>query len=222
MKTMPTLIALFALMASAPVQETGLSAEDMAATKQLFERLAAAIRLGDPNALAELLSPSLPQSERKKIVSRASKEFENIAYLRFSFDLSDVPFERLGPDEIKVIVPASYEYESRSRLSARMANVGETAYEFRLSKAGGKWLFSGSDLFEQFAAPWLEQVLGRIFLAGFAGILVVAFWFWMAFDAYSRTRRLRDGLLVLVSTPAGAALYFFAVYLRRKFLQKDL
>ena len=66
-----------------------------------------------------------------------------------------------------------------------------------------------------------EQVLGWLFLGGFVALLVTFFWGWMALDAWMRTKRLRYGLLVLISTPVGAALYFFAVYLRRRFMHRE-
>lgn len=202
--------------------EPVLRSQDLAAVRRLLERLASAMVAGDANALGALLSPALPQSERGRIVARARGEFARVTYPRFEFDLrGEVPAEWLAPDGMKIVVPAEYEYESRAQGGARMASVGETAYEFRLSRVSGEWFIAGSDLFEQFAALRLEQVLGWAFLAGFAGLLAVAFWFWMALDAYFRARRPRDGLLVLASTPVGAALYFFAVYLRRKFIRRD-
>jgi hypothetical protein len=43
----------------------------------------------------------------------------------------------------------------------------------------------------------------------------------MALDAWMRTKRLRYGVLLFLSTPVGAALYFFAVYLRRRFMSRE-
>ncbi len=51
------------------------------------------------------------------------------------------------------------------------------------------------------------------------GVLALFLWGWMALDAWMRFGR-GYALLVLLSTPLGAGGYFFAVYLRRKFLPK--
>ncbi len=102
-----------------------------------------------------------------------------------------------------------------------MASPGEDSFYFRLARSGGEWRIVRSDLFEQFTTRSVEQVLGLIFLVGFLLVLVVFFWGWMALDAWMRTGRARYALLVVFSTPLGAGLYFFAVYLRRRFVRKE-
>jgi hypothetical protein len=198
-----------------------LSAGDLEAIRGLLDGLGRAMRTGDAEALGGLLVSSLPEAERRGIVSRARREFDRLAYRRFVCELGpDPPYERLGPGRVEMLVPTSYEYESRSEGGVGMAGPGGKAYRFVFERSADGWGIAGSDLFEEFTGLSFGRIFGWIFLAGFAGALVVFFWGWMAFDAWMRTGRARYGLLLLVSTPVGAGFYFFAVYFRRRFQPK--
>jgi len=198
-----------------------LTAREIAAVKHVLRRLAAAMAKGDASELEELLSPTLSADERNRTVSRARREFERFSYLHFEFDLKgELPIDRLGPDEIEVVsVPAEYEYEARTPSRDPMASTGPNSFRFRLARTGGEWRIVSSDIFDQFTAWGVERALGLIFLGGFALVLAVFLWGWMALDAWMRFGR-GYALLVLLSTPLGAGAYFFAVYLRRRFLPK--
>ena len=197
-----------------------LTKDDRAQIASLLDRLAAAICSGDAGAIGELLSPSLSPSERNRIVSAARSELEKMSYPKYEFDLGgDLAAEQIGPHEIKLIVPASYEYESRG--PGDMYDKSHNSYHFRFVKGEDGWRISGSELFKSFTSLRFEQLLGWMFLGGFVALLVAFFWGWMALDAWMRTKRLRYGLLVLISTPVGAALYFFAIYLRRRFMHRE-
>jgi hypothetical protein len=214
-------LAAFAEEPAAPHPTVELTEDDRAQIAALFDRLAAAMRAGDAAAIGELLSPSLSPAERSRIVSAARAEFEKTAYPKYAFELEDeFVAERVGPYEIKLIVTASFEYEDRVP-GGGMADTDSNSYHFRLAKGEDGWGIAGSDLFNVFTALRFEQVLGWLFLGGFVALLVTFFWGWMALDAWMRTKRLRYGLLVLISTPVGAALYFFAVYLRRRFMHRE-
>jgi hypothetical protein len=195
-----------------------LSAEDLEAVRGLLDGLARAMRTGDAEALGGLLASSLPEAESRGIVSRARREFDRLVYRRFACELGpDPPCEPLAPGRVEMLVRTSYEYESRSEGGVGMAGTDRKAYRFIFERSANGWGIAGSDLFEEFTGLSFGRVFGWIFLAGFAGALVVFFWGWMAFDAWMRTGRARYGLLILVSTPVGAGFYFFAVYFRRRF-----
>jgi hypothetical protein len=201
--------------------EAPLSDADKDSIRSLLQRLASAMKSGDAAAIGELLSPKLAAAERSRIISRSRGEFEKTAYPEFDFDLSgELSAETVAADEIRVVVSAAYEYESRVE-GGGMADHGEMSYQFRFAKTDAHWGIAGSELFEQFSAVRFEQVLGWLFLGGFLGVLIVFFWAWMALDAWMRTKRLRYGVLLFLSTPVGAALYFFAVYLRRRFMSRE-
>jgi hypothetical protein len=207
--------------AEEPLASVELTKDDRAQITALLERLAEAMRSADAAAIGELLSPTLSSSERSRIVSSARSEFEKTVYPTYEFDTEgELVAEEAGPYEIKVIVPASFEYESRVP-GGGIAGADANSYHFRFAKGEKGWSISGSDLFEQFTGLRFEQVLGWLFLGGFVALLVAFFWGWMALDAWMRFKRLRYGLLVFFSTPIGAALYFFAVYLRRRFMSRE-
>jgi hypothetical protein len=198
-----------------------ISPGDEAAIRSVFDHLAAAMEASDASAIGALLSDSLSLAERGRIISWARGEFEKIYYPDYSFDISGpLGAESLGPSELRVVVPARYEYESRVE-GGGMADHGENAYEFRLVRSGADWKIAGSDLFQQFTAVHLEKVFGWVFLGGFLLTLVVFFWGWMVMDVWMRTKRLRYGLLLILLTPVGAALYFFAFYLRKRFVPRE-
>jgi hypothetical protein len=204
-----------------PLGSVELTKDDRAQITSLLERLAAAMQKADAAAIGELLAPSLSSSERSRIVSAARSEFEKTTYPKYEFDTKgEFVAEEIGPYEIKVIVVASFEYESRVP-GGGMAGADVNSYPFRFAEGEDGWRISGSDLFEQFTALRFEQVLGWLFLSGFVALLVAFFWGWMALDAWMRFKRVRYGLLVIISTPVGAALYFFAVYLRRRFVGRE-
>jgi hypothetical protein len=223
-------LALAAAIALSPAARSGegegppegptLSDADRTAIRSVLTRLAAAMMHADPAAIGELLSPTLRPAEKNRIIGRARGELEKVSYPRFGFDTSgEMPAEFVGPDEVKIVVPATYEYEGR--MAGGEAGRGDMAYEFRFIRSEDGWLIAGSELFEQFTPLRFGQVLGWLFLGGFLGVLVLFFWIWMAFDAWMRTKRLRYAFLLMLSTPVGAGLYFFAVYLRRQFVPRD-
>ena len=206
-----------------PAEGPELSAREVASVKDVLRRLADAITEGDASALDDLLSPTLSADERKRTVSRARGEFDRFSYLRFEFDLAgELPIDRLGSDEIEIVsVPAAYEYEARTPSADQMASKTENCFRFRCRETDGEWRIVRSDLFDQFTPLRVEPVLGLVFVGGFVGVLALFLWGWMALDAWMRFGRARYALLVLLSTPLGAGVYFFVVYLRRKFLPRE-
>ena len=127
-------------------------------------------------------------------------------------------------DRIEILALATYEYETRpSKTSGgqgQIAGTGETSYPFRLEKIDGEWRILWSELVEQFATRSMDQFLGWIFFMVFLAVIAVFFWGWMTLDAYVRTGRAGRPLAILLTPPVGALIYFFAVYLRRRFVRR--
>lgn len=224
---------------------------DVRAIRALFQRFAAAMTAGDADALGELLSPTLPPNERRRIVSRARGEFERMLYRRFVLEVGESPavdrlVVRSGPpvspagpkagegdeaakpvvtDRIEILVLATYEYETcpsgTGGGGSLIAGTGETAYPFRLVKIGGEWRIVWSELIDQFETKRMERFLGWMFLTVFLAVAAVFFCGWMALDAWVRTGRAGYSLAVLFTPPVGPLVYFVAVYLRRGFVRRE-
>jgi hypothetical protein len=205
--------------AAAPSEGSALAPEEAEGVRRTLLAFARAMSEGDASSVGRLLSARMPPEERSRIISRVRGEFERFRYLRFAFDLGGAPTaERLPTGELEVMVPAAYEYEARAQTHEHMAGTGRNSYRFRLAPEEDEWRIVSSDIFDQFTTLRVEKVLGLVFLGAFLAVLAVFLWGWMALDAWVRTGRASWALLLLLSTPVGAAVYFVAVYLRGKFL----
>ena len=205
-----------------PDEAREVPAADLGKIKGILRGLALAMVSGDAGALGKLLSPALPAEERERIVSTARGEFGRLNYVRFAFDLEgDLGAEYAGENKVGVLVTATYEYESRDQRRVEMAGGDTNSYKVTLENTAEGWRVLASDLFKTFSSVRPGLLMGWIFLGGFVGLVTIFFCGWMAVDAWTRFGRAWYGLLVLVTPPAGPAVYFFAVYLRDRLVRRE-
>ncbi len=189
------------------------------------DRLAYDRLLPTPRAPPTAERPEATEVTESTEDERHGKQRGGAESLPFASSVASVPSVAGRPLVIEILVPATYEYETRALGvdggQGQIAGRGETSYPFRLAKTGGEWRIVSSELFEQFATRSMEQFLGWIFLVVFLAVVAVFFWGWMTLDAYVHTGRTGYSLAVLLTPPVGALVYFFAVYLRGKSVRRE-
>lgn len=185
----------------------------------LFRKLETAFLNQGADRIQELISPRLSESGRKSVARRLRREFESIKYTEFFLDESrstvqEGPVVIEGAVVYRLLVPCRYHYQSKTEGISSSVGVGDRAYRFWLEYIDGSWyVAANSDVFQQTGVFNPAGQVGKIIFAGFFLLAVVVFWLFGVWHCYKHSGSALKALVVFMTTPIGAAVYFFGLTL---------
>ncbi|HEY3323810.1 MAG TPA: hypothetical protein VGP72_25385 [Planctomycetota bacterium] len=195
--------------------EPTLSAQEMLAVQDLFQRLSEAFLAGDPQACMRLFAPGVSGYDR--IAANLRSEFHQTVYRKFEV-VQILPEDTLRPGVHSVDVRLQFELVARDKPPEYQPSIRNSTSEiFTIKKMDdGSFALLHSAFFENLG---LRQGMGMVvegLLALISLCALLAFWVWMGWEAW-RTRPKQRLWRVLVLVPLlGALVYFVGGYLPRK------
>ena len=201
-----------------PVQEEK-SLPSREALGRLLRQVEISFLNGDAARVGELLSPSVASRDRETIQKQLRREFSATKYSEFELDDSqitvlDSPVTSDGYERYQILVPCKYIYVTREPGIGSTAGVNEYAYSFTAETKDGQWWIVSSTLFSTSGMSNSALQLGKLVFIGFIGALITAFWMWMSYHRFKKTRSAWKGLILFLTTPLGAVVYFLRNYLQ--------
>jgi len=194
-----------------------VSREDVAAIRELFDKLRRMMLDGDSTMAAGLMDPGIKQERLNHIVERLDGEFESISYTEFTWHFKErTDLEALGRDKVRVNVLLRYQYHEGAQDSVPESDDGQY-WDFDLVRTPGGWRIAEAPWFDTLSATQ-DAILGRIFTIAAIVFIVGSFWGWMFLDCCFRNwggRKLPWVLAVGLLPGVGALAYFFAIWMRQ-------
>lgn len=185
-----------------------------------MRRMEEAYMSGDAEKVTGILSASLSTYSREGVLRRLRREFAATKYDNFMLDTDQMsvlegPVRSSGEgDAYQILVPCRYTYVSKNPGIGSMAGTHDCSHKFWMEWKDGTWGILESDLFATSGMSNIANQLGWLMFAGFIAVLVLAFWLWMSYHRLRSTRSAWKGLQLFLTTPVGAAVYFFRRYLQ--------
>ena len=206
-----------------------LSANELAAVRELFEKLSAAFLSHDAAACLRLVAAGSP--ERGRIMAGLEREFRQSRYLTFEVaelwpedKLSDkvhsvavlLRYELQELDYAPLTLPSPQGGEGGVRGNARDTTLKDSnIYTFVVKDLGdGTFALVNSQFFDTLGLRHGLGVVPRAVVMSLALCIFLAFWVWMGLEAFRARPRSHLWRAVVAFVPLlGASTYFFGVYL---------
>jgi len=185
----------------------------------LFRQVEISFLTGDAQRIGGLLSPTVASYSRETIQKQLKREFSSTKYSEFELDDSQItvldgPVTRNGYERYQVLVPCKYTFVSLNPGIGSIAGTNEYAYSFTVETKDERWWIVDSTLFSTSGMSNSALQLGKLVFIGFIGALITAFWMWMSYHRFKKTRSAWKGLILFLTTPLCAMVYFFRNYLQ--------
>lgn len=199
---------------------------ERASLSALFRRLETAFLNQDRDALGRLLSPRLGEAERRHLMKRQEREFDAVTYREFRIDddglgVLEGPITTPNVVMYHVLVPCRYRFETKKEGLGSKVGVNDQAQRFLIEyitpaaagRTGGNWYISSSSLLDSMGLFNPALHLGTIVFTAVLASGCVIFWLLAVYYCYRRTASAKKALLLFLTTPVGAAVYFFRIML---------
>jgi len=202
-----------------PPAVPGLSANELATVRELFEQLSAAFRANDAGACLRLVAAASP--ERQQIKAGLEREFKQARYL--DFKVAEVrPDDKLSDRVHSVDVLLRYELVELGRTpggaggDARASTLrNSNTYSFVVRRLDdGSFAVLDSQFFDTLGLRHGPSVVPRAVIVALALCVFLAFWVWMGLEAFRARPRSHLWRAAVAFVPLlGASAYFLWVYL---------